>query len=384
MMDLSNYKLVSDFISRINENTFLISDTHFFHSNVCEFEPFRVDILTRHFNIGYHIYKYYSDEYKMELHNRMIVEKWNSVVGLDDTVICLGDFAWKNLANIDKLNGYKMLILGNHDRKNDEFYKDHFQVVLRGEYLKDSHGDVYMKPSDDFLYSSLVLLLNGKKILLNHYPPTKEEYRWVKVDAEGNNTKPLMNNRIDRAIKLVKKYDIEYIIHGHTHSNNYVNFYNVSAENLGMQPIQLKDILYSERYPSTHFMYGSSYDITDCMLLDLTRSNNWKTDKVEGHLDENKCHMIYDHIEVSTFVGEYKVGIMYSKIKNPKQWPYMLKYKSEKDDDTMIHMYKTFTDLYQSVSNLMDNIKIECEVETSQYKLTAVLNNKEVNASSKK
>jgi calcineurin-like phosphoesterase family protein len=54
-----------------------------------------------------------------EMNERMIQE-WNNVVGVDDTVIHLGDVALgviaQSLPLVGRLNGFKYLIPGNHDR----------------------------------------------------------------------------------------------------------------------------------------------------------------------------------------------------------------------------------------------------------------------------
>lgn len=50
--------------------------------------------------------------------NAGLVANWNSVVGPDDTVFVLGDFAMNRGATlhwVSKLNGRKILIIGNHD-----------------------------------------------------------------------------------------------------------------------------------------------------------------------------------------------------------------------------------------------------------------------------
>jgi calcineurin-like phosphoesterase family protein len=52
----------------------------------------------------------------------LIGERWNRLVKLDDVVIHLGDVAIGDLAAsreiIDRLNGRKILVRGNHDRKH--------------------------------------------------------------------------------------------------------------------------------------------------------------------------------------------------------------------------------------------------------------------------
>lgn len=49
-----------------------------------------------------------------------MIAKWNAVVRSEDKVFHLGDFSFLNKertqAIVSQLNGYKILILGNHDR----------------------------------------------------------------------------------------------------------------------------------------------------------------------------------------------------------------------------------------------------------------------------
>lgn len=110
--------------------TYFISDTHFNHKNIIEYcdRPFET----------------------VEEMDEYIVNKWNSVVGKDDTVYHLGDFALgmhqdqvKDL--LRKLNGEIILIMGNHDRKGKgwfeacgfkEVHKKGFELELvSGKYI---------------------------------------------------------------------------------------------------------------------------------------------------------------------------------------------------------------------------------------------------------
>ena len=66
--------------------------------------------------------------------NDGLVERWNSVVGKDDTVIHLGDFSFGNRAKVEeafsRLNGKIDLVLGNHDRlKVKDYYAIGFHRV---------------------------------------------------------------------------------------------------------------------------------------------------------------------------------------------------------------------------------------------------------------
>lgn len=46
-----------------------------------------------------------------------IVSNWNSTASSKDTIIIIGDFAWRNVRTwLNRLNGKKIMVLGNHDR----------------------------------------------------------------------------------------------------------------------------------------------------------------------------------------------------------------------------------------------------------------------------
>ncbi|MBQ1345903.1 MAG: metallophosphoesterase [Kiritimatiellae bacterium] len=63
------------------------------------------------------------------------IELWNSVVGKDDLVLYVGDFCDGGGGDLEelggKLNGRKVLIKGNHDGLNDEWYRFVFEDVLK-------------------------------------------------------------------------------------------------------------------------------------------------------------------------------------------------------------------------------------------------------------
>lgn len=82
---------------------FLISDTHFSHSNICNFlrddgSPLRP----------------WSNCEEMD---EALIENWNRVVKPKDKIYHLGDVAIprKGLKKLEQLNGDKVLIAGNHD-----------------------------------------------------------------------------------------------------------------------------------------------------------------------------------------------------------------------------------------------------------------------------
>lgn len=86
------------------DKVFFTSDTHFGHRAIIGFcnRPFS----------------------SVEEMTEVLVENWNSVVGPTDTIYHLGDFAFGGDAIwdvINRLNGKKHLILGNHDERNVKY-----------------------------------------------------------------------------------------------------------------------------------------------------------------------------------------------------------------------------------------------------------------------
>lgn len=90
---------------------FVISDLHFGHENIIKLadRPFlNVDEM-----------------------DRILIENWNKTVGKTDYVYIVGDFAFKGKSvsyYAEKLNGFKILIKGNHD-KIKECDKKHFVKI---------------------------------------------------------------------------------------------------------------------------------------------------------------------------------------------------------------------------------------------------------------
>ena len=93
---------------RMNVNTWFTSDTHFYHANIIKYcnRPFA----------------------DVEEMNKALVDNWNSIVGNDDIVWHLGDFALGKKENVleilPKLNGKINLVMGNHDHHKLNFYYD--------------------------------------------------------------------------------------------------------------------------------------------------------------------------------------------------------------------------------------------------------------------
>lgn len=89
--------------------------------------------------------------------DEVLINNWNSVVRNEDTVFILGDLIYKNARPpeyyLERLNGKKYLILGNHDkwfRKNKSRYE---------KYFENTDGYQYIELSDQ-----------GRRVILFHYP----------------------------------------------------------------------------------------------------------------------------------------------------------------------------------------------------------------------
>jgi calcineurin-like phosphoesterase family protein len=99
-----------------NKKVFIVSDTHFGHPNIVKFTVNGTKI--RPFD-------------NFEQHDEALMDNWNRVVGPHDKVYHLGDvsISRKSLAILDKLNGDKILIRGNHDIFKLDDYSKHFRDI---------------------------------------------------------------------------------------------------------------------------------------------------------------------------------------------------------------------------------------------------------------
>ena len=142
---------------------YLIGDPHFWHRAIIRYcnRPFMT----------------------VEEMNETLIKNWNSVVGNNDIVYILGDFALCGKDRIieitQKLNGRKRLILGNHDGASLETYRN---------------------AGFEYVYNHPIIL--EEFYILSHYPQT-----YIQI--------PFLN------------------IHAHTHEpSNSENHFSVSDENI--------------------------------------------------------------------------------------------------------------------------------------------------------
>ena len=96
---------------------FVISDTHFGHTNILNFKQ----------EDGSHVRNFSC----VEEMNEHMVERWNSVVSDSDIVYHLGDvYFGKGYEHLYRLKGRKRLVLGNHDNPKNEHILNNFQKIM--------------------------------------------------------------------------------------------------------------------------------------------------------------------------------------------------------------------------------------------------------------
>ena len=212
----------------------MIADTHIGHKNILKYEPSRVQIALKND---------YNDA------DQYIIDNWNSVISNNDTILHLGDLAFnhKDLISLSKkLNGNKILLLGNHDKSsnikilidngwkiidrivlevNDERVQN-IQTMLENKYIFEAK----MKK----LFCCYVCDIEDTRIMFSHFPLFDDN----KYDEKY---KPITNVLEEIFIEL----DCNINIHGHIHSKVAKEdcCINVSVENTQFQPIKIQALL---------------------------------------------------------------------------------------------------------------------------------------------
>jgi calcineurin-like phosphoesterase family protein len=281
---------IEEKLALITEDTWIISDTHFGHRNILDFEPCRLTQMR-------------IDGYNADEHDQWMIDTWNATVKPDDVVLHLGDFAFKpgyytkefeeayeklkfsdikhmknsfkltkpkSLKEImemsfstkdiqldkeqfkslisnyipeneyyirykDLLNGTIILVLGNHDPKPYD-NKLNGMEVIDGFYWeqKDILNKVY---NPDVMFSGFIKIFRDKKCLFSHYP--------VFDNDDWDRKNKMIAPRISVLETIFTANECNLNVHGHIHSNDGAFKYskNVSFERIGFKPIKLSTIL---------------------------------------------------------------------------------------------------------------------------------------------
>lgn len=168
---------------------FFTSDNHYFHDNIIKY-------CGRPFSCSQDM-------------NEEMVGRWNSVVLPDDVGIFVGDISAGLRKRTDelkkiiqRLNGTKILIRGNHDHQTDSWYVESGFIGVYGH-------------------------LNLGGVLLCHYP-------------EGS--------FLERGVDRSQLGAYTHIVHGHVHANlpNHERHFNVAVDRHDFMPV-----LYTDAVPGS-------------------------------------------------------------------------------------------------------------------------------------
>lgn len=160
-------------------NVFTIADPHFHHKGVCIFSR----------NDGSKLRPWDTPE---EM-NEALVDNWNSVVKPSDKVYVLGDIqiakGTQKLEILDRLNGDKVLVMGNHDICGAKAYLKHFRDV-RGVHVWDkcvlTHIPVHPESGSRWrmnvhghTHSNVMMCQRNSKLIDPFYIGVSMEQEWV-------------------------------------------------------------------------------------------------------------------------------------------------------------------------------------------------------------
>ena len=164
----------------IKPSTFVISDFHFYHKNIIEYQNRPLDF------------------------GELIVRKWNEVVTINDDVLFLGDLSFKNKEATQhytfRLMGNKYMLLGNHDHESLSWYQDCGFTVI------------------DPVYKTFVNSNGRFPTLITHEPIQDLPKGWFNIHGH-------IHSGIHREYPLTDRH------------------FNVSCEPLDYKPIQIFEIV---------------------------------------------------------------------------------------------------------------------------------------------
>ncbi len=204
------------------------SDLHFGHNNVIKFcdRPFE----------------------SVHEMNIALTENWNKKIKPKDKVYVLGDFSFMGSKNtkalLEKLNGYKILIWGNHDRKPHKMLELGFDEVYESHKIfLNSEGERY-------------------EFLLSHFPyaPIKEYHKRehkVEVIYSQEDLRYLHKRVVDDGESI--------LLHGHTHSKQKVRgrMIHVGVDAWGLSPVSHKQIIELAKRIIEPRLYMAQDDLRD-------------------------------------------------------------------------------------------------------------------------
>ena len=195
-----------------------------------------------------------------------IEKNWNKIVTDDDTVVIAGDISWAmnfdelkaDFDFIERLNGKKIILKGNHDywwntsKKMNDFIESQryktISILFNNSYdidgvsvcgsrgwlfdVDDEHDEKVLNREVGRLRLSLESAVNDEIIVFLHYPP-------VTTDT-----------KCDEILNLLKEYGIKKCYYGHLHGIaakkaiddvvDGIEFRLISCDRLGFVPKHIR------------------------------------------------------------------------------------------------------------------------------------------------
>lgn len=188
-------------MSKRKYDTWFMSDPHFGHANILketfEARPFK----------------------DVEEMNETLIANINASVKPQDTLIIVGDTFFlgtqRSKAIMDRINGTKILVKGNHDGTDTQMRNKGFDVVV----------------------DRMDLMIQGKRVHLSHYPyreskwhTFKKKYLW-----KAPQTKYLWLRMVNRG---------NWLIHGHIHGKRKIkdNMIHIGVDAWDFKPVHISVI----------------------------------------------------------------------------------------------------------------------------------------------
>lgn len=200
-----------------------------------------------------------------------IFNQWNDIITNEDLVLIPGDISWamkledaiKDLDRIEKLNGTKILMKGNHDYwwnslgkinnlnyqtmsflQNNSFIFD--KKVIVGTRGWESRDAASFDENDEKVFTRelarLELSINDALNKYDDYDEIIAMFHYPPFD------KKMIPNEFE---EILKKYNIKKVIYGHIHGNlakkmpqgdiNGIEYFCVSGDLIDFKPLKITD-----------------------------------------------------------------------------------------------------------------------------------------------
>lgn len=192
MIDINNFFEKQTHIYESGKNIFFSSDSHFGHKNIIDFcnRPFK----------------------DVEEMNETLINNWNNVVGENDIIYHLGDFAfggsqlWNSV--LDRLNGHIHFLPGNHDMKNlRQGYISKFASVAFQRQIYIENICIYLNHYPFLCYGGSYRYDNPVWQLFGHVHSKPEQYDITHI--EDNEVKEILGKDTHRLKYLLPtQYDV--------------------------------------------------------------------------------------------------------------------------------------------------------------------------------